>query len=298
MISKEEIENNINTEWKIPLASQKKFRYGLCKYIVELCQKMNLSQSTASLAMLITNYFFIKRCYFNYDKLSLVCSSLLLSSKTKSSQPRLKEICEEYNLIKRKTSQMETPHKIKQHIGKYELHLLKALDYNIPEEFPYDFINIYSEILYPNNDQEIANLATKIANDSFFTLANNVYKNYIIALSCIVIAAKFLDIPTILEENFKFLDNMKCINKRKMTEEEFNKELYKYDNNRLNTSNEKNGGMEIEGNDEDEYFEKLCFCEKLYPNMKMEDLLGCIRMIIEFYEDMGKEKGDDIKMKK
>ena len=298
MISKEEIENNINTEWKIPLASQKKFRYGLCKYIVELCQKMNLSQSTASLAMLITNYFFIKRCYFNYDKLSLVCSSLLLSSKTKSSQPRLKEICEEYNLIKRKTSQMETPHKIKQHIGKYELHLLKALDYNIPEEFPYDFINIYSEILYPNNDQEIANLATKIANDSFFTLANNVYKNYIIALSCIVIAAKFLDIPTILEENFKFLDNMKCINKRKMTEEEFNKELYKYDNNRLNASNEKNGGMEIEGNDEDEYFEKLCFCEKLYPNMKMEDLLGCVRMIIEFYEDMGKEKGDDIKMKK
>ena len=61
MISKEEIENNINTEWKIPLESQKKSRYGLCKFIVESCQKMNLSQSTASLAMLITNYFFIKR---------------------------------------------------------------------------------------------------------------------------------------------------------------------------------------------------------------------------------------------
>ena len=193
---------------------------------------------------------------------------------------------------------METPHKVKQHIGKYELYLLKALDYNIPEEFPYDLINIYSEILYPNNDQEIANLATKIANDSFFTLANNVYKNYIVALACIVISAKFLDIPSILEDNFKFLENMKRVNKRKMPEDEFNKELYQYDNNRWNPSKDKNDEMEIEGKEEDEYFEKLSLCEKLYPNMKMNDLLGCIKMIIEFYEDMGKEKADDMKMKK
>ena len=41
MISKEEIRNNINSEWKIPLQSQNKSRYGLCKYIVEVCQKMN-----------------------------------------------------------------------------------------------------------------------------------------------------------------------------------------------------------------------------------------------------------------
>ena len=61
--------------------------------------------------------------------------------------------------------------------------------------------------------------------------------------------------------------------------------------------NEKNDEMEIEGKDEDEYFDKLSLCDKLYPNLKMEDLLGCIKMIIEFYEDMGKEKGDDAKMK-
>ena len=297
MISKEEIRNNINTEWKIPLQSQNKSRYGLCKYIVEVCQKMNLSQSTASLAMLITNYFFIKNCYFNYDKLSLACSALLLSCKAKSSQSRLKEICDEYNLIKSKTSVMETPHKIKQHIGKYELYLLKSLDYNIPDDFPYDFINVYSEILYPNNDQEISNLATKIANDSFFTLANNVYRNYIVALACIVVAAKFLDIPSILDENFKYLDNMKRVNKRKMTEEEFNKELYQYDNNAWTNKEEKNDEMQIDKDGEDEYFDKLTLCEKLYPNMKMEDLLGCIKLIIDFYEDMSKEENKDVKAK-
>lgn len=297
MISKEEMENNINTEWNIPLVTQSKSRYGICKYILETCESMNLSQSTASLAMLMTNYFFIKNCYFNYDKISLACSALLLSCKTKSSQSRIREICERYNNIKGKNSLLETPHKVQQHIGKYELYLLKSLDYNIPDEFPYDFINIYSEILYPNNDQEIANLSSKIANDSFFTLANNIYKNYIVALSCIFIAAKFLDIPTILEENFKFLDNMKRVNKRKMTVEEFNKELYQYDNNYWISKNEKNDKMEIEDNDTDIYFEKLNLCEKLYPTMKMEDLLGCIKMITSFYEDMAKEENDDGKKK-
>lgn len=297
MISKEEVKNNINTEWNITSESQTKYRYGLCKYIIDVCQKLNLSQNVASLAMLITNYFFIKRCYFNYDKLSLVCSSLLLSSKTKSFPNKLKEICEEYNLVKNKTSGMESPHKIKQHIIKYELYLLKALEYNIPDEFPYDFINIYSEILYPNNDQEIANLATKIANDSFFTLANNLYKNNVVALACIVIAAKFLDIPTILEENFKFLENMKRINRKKMSEEEFVQELYKYDNNHWIVHNDKNNEMEIEEKDDDDYFGKLNLCEKLYPNMKMDDLLECIKMILTFYEDMGKEDGKDMKNK-
>ena len=296
MISKEEIRNNINTEWKIPLESQDKSRYGLCKYIVEVSQKLNLSQSTATLAMLITNYFFIKNCYFNYDKLSIVSSAILLATKAKSSQNRLKEICDEYNKIKGKISTMESYHKVRQHIGKYELYLLKSLDYNIPDEFPYDFINVYSEILYPNNEPDMSNLAIKIANDSYFTLANNIYKNYVVALSCIVIAAKFLDIPTILDENFKFLDNMKRVNKRKMTEEEFNKELYQYDCNCWNVKERVNNEMEIEKNGENEYYEKLDLAEKLYPNMKMEDLLDCIKMIIEFYENLNKEEDNDEKM--
>ena len=187
---------------------------------------------------------------------------------------------------------MESYHKVRQHIGKYELYLLKSLDYNIPDEFPYDFINVYTEILYPNNEPDMSNLAIKIANDSYFTLANNIYKNYVVALSCIVIAAKFLDIPTILDENFKFLDNMKRVNKRKMTEDEFNKELYQYDCNCWSVKERMNNEMEIEKNGENEYYEKLDLAEKLYPNMKMEDLLDCIKMIIEFYENLNKDKDE------
>ena len=79
-----------------------------------------------------------------------------------------------------------------------------------------------------------------------------------------------------------------------MNEEDFKKELYKYDNNYWVVKNEKNNEMEIDDNDE-EYFEKLSLCEKLYPNMKMEDLLDCIKMIIGFYEDMNKPEEDNSK---
>ena len=58
MITKEEITNNINSEWQITLKYQKESRYGLCKFIIEVCQKINLSDETASLAMLLTNFFF------------------------------------------------------------------------------------------------------------------------------------------------------------------------------------------------------------------------------------------------
>ena len=82
-----------------------------------------------------------------------------------------------------------------------------------------------------------------------------------------------------------------------MTEEEFNKELYQYDNSAWINKEEKNDEMHIDKDGEDEYFEKLSICEKLYPNMKMEDLLGCIKLIIDFYEDMSNEENKDVKAK-
>lgn len=290
MITKEDIKNNINTEWNISLNFQKESRYGLGKSIIDISQKINLSYEAACLAMLITNYFFIKNCYFNYNKLTMACAALLLSSKNETSQSKFNDICKEYSIILNKGIGMEGLHQIKEQIGKYEIILLKQLNYNVPEEFPYDFIYVYSELLYPNNAQEIANFGIKIANDSYFTYANNIYKNYVVALSCIIIAAKFLDIPTILDENYKYIVNMKKIHKKNISVEEFNRALIQYDNQSLRMKD----SIEEEDILEDDYFEKLSLTEKLYPNLKMEELLDCIIMITEFYEDMNEK--DNIKM--
>ena len=286
MIAKDEIKDNINTEWNISLDFQKESRYGLCKFIVDISQKINLSYETASLAMLITNYFYIKNCYFNFNKLTMACASLLLSSKNETSQSKFNDICKEYSIIHNKEIGTDGLHKIKEHIGKYEIILLKQLNYNLPEEFPYDLIYVYSELLYPDNDQEISNISVKIANDSYFTYANNIYKNYVVALACIVIAAKFLDIPTILSENFKYIDNMRKIHKKNISVEEFNKALSQYDNQSIFKIKD---SIEEEDFYGENYFEQLSLAQKLYPCLKMEDLLDCVIMIMEFYEDMNEK---------
>ena len=292
MIEKEEITHNINSEWQITLKYQKESRYDLCKFIIEVCQKINISDETASLAMLLTNFFFIKKCYFNYDKLTLACAAILLSSKTQTSQSKFNDICKEYSNIQSKIIGPEGVHKIKEQIGKYEIFLLKELNFNVPEEFPFDFICVYADLLYPDNEQEIIDLAIKIANDSYFTYANNIYKNYIVALSCLIIAARFLDIPNILEENYKYINNMKKIYKKNITEQEFNKILSQYNNQIFIKDNEKE---ENENKIEDEkYFESLTLCQKLHPNLKMEDLIDCMKLIIEFYEDMNDKSNNDI----
>ena len=291
MISKEEITNNINSEWQISLSYQKESRYGLCKFIIETCQKINSSDETASLAMLLTNFFFIKKCYFNYDKLTLACAAILLSSKTQTSQNKLNEICKEYSNYQSKLIDPEGVHKIKEEIGKYEIILLKQLNFNIPEEFPFDYIYVYADLLFPDNEQEIIELGIKIANDSYFTYVNNVYKNYVVALGSLVIAAKFLEIPNILEKN-KYINNMKRLHKKNITESEFNKALSQY-NNQYNLKKEKEDA--IDKKEEEQYFESLNIYQKLHPCLKEEDLFDCMKLIIEFYDDINqKSKNNDI----
>ena len=297
MISKEEIINNINSEWQISLSYQKESRYGLCKFIIETCQKINSSDETASLAMLLTNFFFIKKCYFNYDKLTLACAAILLSSKTQTSQNKLNEICKEYSNYQNKLIGPEGVHKIKEEIGQYEIFLLKQLNFNIPEEFPFDYIYVYADLLYPDNEQKIIELGIKVANDSYFTYANNIYKNYVVALSSLIISARFLDIPNIFDNNYKYINNMKKLHKKNITESEFNIALSQYNNQYyLKNENEEN---DISKKEEEEYFESLNIYQKLHPFLKEEDLFDCVKLIIEFYEDI-EQKGykNDIKNNK
>ena len=284
MISKEEINYNINSEWQISLSYQKESRYGLCKFIIETCQKIKSSDETASLAMLLTNFFFIKKCYYNYDKLIIACASILLSSKTQTSQNKLNEICKEYINYQNKMIGPDELHKIKEDIGKYEIILLKELNFNIPEEFPFDYIYVYADLLFPENEQEIIDLGIKIANDSFFTYANNIFKNYVVAISCLILSARFLDIPNILEENYKYINNMKRFHKKNISESEFNIALSQYNNQYyLKKENDEN---DINKKEEGEYFEKLNIYQKLHPFLKKGDLSDCIKLIVEFYEDI------------
>ena len=42
MLKIEEITKNINTEWQITIEKQKEIRYGLSRYITDICTQMEL----------------------------------------------------------------------------------------------------------------------------------------------------------------------------------------------------------------------------------------------------------------
>lgn len=297
MLLKEELYSNINTEFGISKAYLKESRYGLCHYINDLCIAINVPTEVSSIAMYLTNYFFVKKCYFNYEKLTLACAAILLSSKEQNSQNKFNEISKEYIKFNSKifgqincVLKSEDNQKIKDKISTYEITLLKALHFDLKFALPFDYIYVYSSLLYPNNEDDIIWTSRCVTHDSFFTFAPNVYPNYVVAISSIIIAAKFLMIPTPLDEEFKHFENMKFFHLKGKTQEDFEKALMDWENRPCYQNTSNNNKMQNQDinniiNEEDTYFNSLSIAQKLYPKMIMEDLIDCIEMIVEFYQD-------------
>ena len=170
MIEKNEIENNINTNWKIPQKTLKEYRYGLCKFIIDKSYELNLPKQTVASALQIINYFFIKNCYFNYDKLTIACAALTLSIKLKTiKKEELNRIIDIYisshkeeieNKIK--VSEKREIYILKRKLLDAEIKIMELFDNSLPDKFPFEYIYLYSKILYPNNDEEIYNFSCKI----------------------------------------------------------------------------------------------------------------------------------------
>lgn len=302
MLFKEELYSNINTEFGISKEYLKESRYGLCHYINDLCIAINVPTEVASIAMYLTNYFFVKKCYFNYEKLTLACAAILLSAKEQNSQNKFNEISKEYIKFNSKifgqinsVLRSEDNQKIKDKISTYEITLLKALQFDLKFSLPFDYIYVYSSILYPNNEDDIIWTSRCITHDSYFTYAPNVYPNYIVAIASIIIAAKFLMIPTPIDDEFKNLSNMKFFHSKGKTQEEFEKALMDWENRAyyhasldqkpIMRADNTNSNTDDTIDEENAYFTNLSIAQKLFPNMTIQDLIDCIEMIVEFYQD-------------
>jgi len=171
------------------------------------------------------------------------------------------------------------------------------LNYDINVSLPNDYLYVYSAILYPENEEEVFQYSLKFSYDSFFTYANLLYNNCIVAISNIIIAAKFLALPTPMDKNFKNLENMRMFSIPPATEEEFNKRLLNYENKSFHRDTKVFMNADgRENSNESSYFDILEWNKKLHPNLEVNDLEDCIRLIMEYYEDaMKNEKADKLK---
>ena len=90
---------------------------------------------------------------------------------------------------------------------------------------------------------------------------------------------------------------MKKIYKKNISEEDFLKALNQYDDQFMILNNGKKE-EDLKMEDEDNYFDNLTKCQKLYPCLKLDDLLDCVLMIMEYYEDMNYKSNFNFTIKK
>jgi hypothetical protein len=106
-----------------------------------------------------------------------------------------------------------------------------------------------------------------------------------------------LALPTPMDKNFKNLENMKMFSIPPATEEEFNKRLLNYENKSFHLDDKSfMAGNGVQNINENTYFDILEWNKKIHPYVEMEDLIDCMNLIVEYYEDAMKyDKADKTK---
>ena len=67
-VPKSTFEKNINTKFDIPLKLQKILMNGNAQFIIDMSKLLKLSYTLSELSIVLTHYFFMKKCYYNYDR--------------------------------------------------------------------------------------------------------------------------------------------------------------------------------------------------------------------------------------
>ena len=67
-IAKMDFEKNINSKFDIPLKLQKILMNGNAQFIIDMSKLLKMSYTLSELSIVLCHYFFIKKCYYNYDR--------------------------------------------------------------------------------------------------------------------------------------------------------------------------------------------------------------------------------------
>lgn len=216
MISLQELQNDVNIkEYNITEYESKLERHGFCRYIIELSSHANIPNEISSLAMMYLNKFYLKKLYVNYDKRLMSCAALLLACKVEGFYyGDIKAIVRSYvnkdmSIFDNKNKKISEDNAYLKEIGlkilNLEVVLLKNLEFKVKFYLPRSFVSFYCYNMFKSDFdeyQKILELAYKIEADSFFTYVNNLFPPYVVALSCIELACKLLDIKSISDSDF------------------------------------------------------------------------------------------------
>ncbi|CAI2376594.1 unnamed protein product [Moneuplotes crassus] len=211
ILSEFEIKENINTFQGIALETQQELRTQNCYVIIQIATGFNdhVSKLIVSGAMVLINYFFVNRSYYEYDRVLMCTAALYLSTKMNGQHRRIEYYAFGYHNINNKLTNGdeiikplsdEMKEEIIEKITNAELQIVKTMFGKdggmVGVDLPYKYISDYVYKLFKKeNINNIFYLATWIVNDACFTVLPLTFGPKEIAFACVIIASRQLGCP-------------------------------------------------------------------------------------------------------
>ncbi len=316
MLTYNDKRDNINIrEYHMSEDEVKRERYGYTRYIIDcMLSAFKDSNDIASLAIIYLHYFFTKNPFYYYNKRRMACAAIIIAFKTENhngfTSNLVRYFIKKENDLLKTTESLDKASEVTEKITIYEMILLKALKFNTRFILPSEYIYLYCNLLLPEDlIDSISSTALKVESDSYFTLVNNLYHPYIVAIACISISQELHGLESnIISDSYKVNNKMKIFylgilkkihdgNYNKLSsitafsQEEFNLNFLNYDDKSFSEYNSLylSDKLTIKIKNEtygENWYNSLVWYKKFHPFIEDNDIQSAILLILEYYDDM------------
>ena len=91
LIKRAELYKNLNSEFGLNEQIQRELTNGNAQFVLELARTLSMGYSVPCLAMHMSTIFFNKKSYINFDRFVILAGALLLASKLKDVNTRIRD---------------------------------------------------------------------------------------------------------------------------------------------------------------------------------------------------------------
>lgn len=155
LIKRSELYKNINNEFGLNEQIQRELTNGNAQFIIEFSRVLQLQTgySVPCLAMHLASAFFHRKSYVNYDRFVMLAGALLLASKLKDLNSRIRDFCSSFYQVVSKINRSSEPYNeakmqvIKDQICVAESEILRTLEYTVEVQLPLEFVRKYCDML-------------------------------------------------------------------------------------------------------------------------------------------------------
>jgi hypothetical protein len=199
-----ELYKNLNSEFGLNEQIQRELTNGNAQFIIDLSRSLQppTGYSVPCLAIHIATVFFNKKSYVNYDRFMILAGALLLASKMKDVNCRIRDFCSSFYNVISKVNRSNEPYNeakmqlIKDQICVAESEILRTLEYSCDFQLPLEFVKKYCDMMVVEREtrQKVFFTCRMLILDSYRTHACLLFNSLTIFMATFLIACRYENI--------------------------------------------------------------------------------------------------------